>query len=328
MIALAELLLLLILAAAVGRTILSFLRLESDSAAEQNLYAATLGLGVIAYSVLGMGLVGLLRIEWLAAGLAALAALALPGWKALRQDFNPTRNTADPALSHVPQSDSAPRWVRFLGFALALVTALIVIVNCFVPPSTDEWDALSYHLAAPKLYLQAGRIFYLPTDHHSNFPFTMQMLFLLGLAFNGFALANLIHFSTAALTAAAVFLLARKRVGGVAAWSAVAVFVTCPMVVWESGAAYVEIGFALFVVTSLAALIRYRENRATGWLWLSAILMGFALSVKTLALIPLALTLGVLALYRIPVRQIAVFVVLAVGVGSPFYLKSWISTLR
>ena len=59
---------------------------------------------------------------------------------------------------------------------------------------------------------------------------------------------------------------------------------------------------------------------------LAAILMGFALSVKTLALIPLALSVVLLVSARAGWQRAALFAGIAVAVGSPFYLKSWVVT--
>ena len=328
MIALAELILLFLLAAAAGGTLLSILRLQPESAAQRLVYGASVGLGLIAYSILTLGLLGLYRPQWILGTLALIAIASFRGWSGLYLDVIRRRPLPDnpDSSSNGRSFPKAPNWIAVAGALLLAVTAVIVLINCFVPPATDEWDALSYHLAAPKAYLQAGRIVYLPTDHHSNFPFTMQMLFLVALTVNGFPLANLIHFGTAALTVATVLLIARDRMPPAVGWAGAAVFVTCPMAVWQAGAAYVEIGFALFVVTAVGALVEFRAAADRKWLRLCAILIGLALSVKTLALIPLALIVAALLWFRVPFKRLVTFVAVAVAVGSPFYVKSWIVT--
>src|SRR5207249_472561 len=142
----------------------------------------------------------------LAFGMILLGLASIPGFRRLfsKADYAATTEAAR-------QIESPQKWINVLATLILASVGIIVLVNCFVPPGAHEWDALSYHLAAPKVFIQHHRIVYLPTDHHSNFPFTMQMLFLIGLLFNGYGLANLIHFATGALAVGMLFVLARKR---------------------------------------------------------------------------------------------------------------------
>jgi hypothetical protein len=320
MIALAALLLLLLIGIIAGISALELIRAPVDSPAARIVYGAPLGLGMIAYLILALGLLGELRTVPVIIALATLTAVSLIGIRTIRAN----------SVTRVPEKpQSAPPRPTLIALAsgiLIVVTGIIALVNCFVPPATNEWDALSYHLAAPKIYLQEGRIVYLPTDHHSNFPFSMQMLFMLGLLFNGYALANLIHFAMAALTVAALFVIGSSRADRVVRWAAAAVFVTCPLAVWQAGTAYVELGFALFVITSIGALLEFKFTKRHEWLTLCALLLGFALSVKTLALIPMVLIFGALAVWKVPTRRLAAFLGIVLVVGCPFYLKSWIVT--
>src|SRR5205085_10367980 len=103
---------------------------------------------------------------------------------------------------------------------------------------SHEWVALSSHLAVPKIYLEHHRIVYLPTDHHSNFPFLVEMLFTIGLLFDGYALANLFHFACGALCVAALWMLGRRYFTPAAGRIAALAFATTPIVLWEAGAAY------------------------------------------------------------------------------------------
>ncbi len=382
---------LLLISAGVGSSLLRLLRVQPATSLERVVYATPLGLGITAYCILALGLLGLLSRTPVAIALACLAALALPGFLPLfrregpscgapgSDDSSPqTTPTADdsqlaspdPALTThdslltTPESgtehlntrtpehpaDSGPQPSTFnlqpstIPAALLLTAiALIAFVACFVPPAAHEWDALSYHLAAPKVYIEHHRILLLPTDHHSNFPFTMEMLFTVGLLFQGYAMADLVHFATGVLTVAAIIAVGRRRLGDRAAILAAVAFSLTPIVIWEAGAAYIELGMALFVLTSVGAALEYLHLWTTPhpltpsplhpltpspsrWLVLSACLMGFALSVKALALVPFVLLAGALLLRSVPPRAIGVYVAVAVLVGSPFYVKSWVMT--
>src|SRR5258708_25793717 len=178
------LILILVLTAGTGCTALRWLGIEINEPRERLVYAIPIGLGVIAHLVLLLGLAGLLSKGPISIGLILLGLASIPGF----QSLNPAAKEVT-CVPYIPSDESLPKWIKALStFILALV-CIIVLVYCFVPPGAHEWDALSYHLAAPKIFIQHHRIIYLPTDHHSNFPFTMEMLFTAGLLFQGYVLA-------------------------------------------------------------------------------------------------------------------------------------------
>ena len=74
---------------------------------------------------------------------------------------------------------SALEWICV---AVIGVVAIASLIGALATPVGLEWDALSYHLAAPKVWLREGRIGYIPFIHQSNFPFLLQMLYLLMLS--------------------------------------------------------------------------------------------------------------------------------------------------
>lgn len=343
----------------VGLAVLRLLGVTLEDAAERIACSMALGLGLLAYAVLAVGLAGWLTIEGVitaAAALCGASALVL-----LRRRNPPHGNAASslqpgqPSEAYAQQTGLAPDAPNqpqalpgpsgppahngqhrlehpasklVVGSAITAVGALgvIALIACFVPPGAHEWDALSYHLAAPKVFIRQHRIVYLPTDHHSNFPFTMEMLFTAGLLLNGYPLANLMHFAAGALCILLLWSIARRYFGAMAAALAIVTFGTAPIVVWEAGSAYIELGLALFSIASVAALLRFRERRDTSSLALAAVLAGFALSVKALALIPFAASAIVLVFLRPGLGRWALYAVLALAVGSPFYIKSWIWT--
>ena len=69
--------------------------------------------------------------------------------------------------------------------SLCVLLALLGLLLCALPPDGNEWDALAYHLAFPKLYLQAGRMVEIPFMHQSYFPPLQDMLYLWGLSVGG-----------------------------------------------------------------------------------------------------------------------------------------------
>jgi hypothetical protein len=304
-------------ATAFGRAAVSRI-LPGDLGALQRLLTATaVGMGVTAYLLLGMGLASLLMPAAFIVLFVLLAVLGRSGFRLIAEDIRAA------ALEH---KAGLPRTARLAaGFVLAVI-ALVVCINCFVPPGAREWDALSYHLAAPKVYLQQGRIQLLPTDHHSNFPFLVEMWFMVGLRFSDHAAANLYHLLFAVGTVAAAYSLGR-RIGGAAAGTIAAlVTASAPIVVWESGAAYIEMAMAFYLVLAVDLVLLYREAPSGRTLALSGLMFGFGLGTKALVLVPLALVILMLMAGRTPFRHLRWLLLGSTLAGCPFYLKTWALT--
>ncbi len=121
---------------------------------------------------------------------------------------------------------------------------------------------------------------------------------------------------------------------------AAGVFITMPIVLWELGVAYVDLGTALFQFLALAAVLDAVERTEQGWelrrpgeLVVAGMLSGFALGTKYTALLQFGLLgLGlVLCWVRSPtgarsgwLRGVLGFGLVGLLVGSPWYIKNWL----
>lgn len=315
MIAIGCLIGILLLSAAIGRTLLHLLGILPLQRIDRVTFSVAVGLGIVAYLVFLLGLLGLLTVS---AVVAAFVVLFAASWRGLR-DMG--RDLLDGLCGRARVGIGSIA----VGLLLAVI-GLIALVNAFVPPGSHEWDALSYHLAAPKIFIENHRIVYLPTDHHSNFPFLMQMLFAVGLLFDGFALAALFHLATTVLCVMAILGMGRRYFSPLAGPIGAVVFATTPIVIWEAGAAYTEMGFSLYVLLAVAAALEFRLNKDPRWLALSGVFMGFALSSKTLALAPFFLIGALLLWERVRFKNLRWYLLGAILVGCPFYIKTWVWT--
>ena len=316
-------------AATSGRTLLGLLGFGPDTPRlERTLIGFALGLGLLAALMLGLGLAGDLYRPM---GFLPLVLLLLLGGR-----------------QHAVMAADLWNWaktVRLTGWnwaLAALLTAfgLVSFVGCFAPPTTSlEWDSIAYHLADPKLYLQAHRIYYLPWEDHSNFGFTAEMWYLyallLGGATHGIGLAKLFHFACGAGSCLAVYALgARLTTPNVGKLSAL-LLASTPIVFWEAGTAYVDLATTFFTTLTLLALGQGTVLRDPRWLRLGAVLMGLTLSTKATALGTLGLlALGLLVwrwrgLKESPfaaVKGTVLWGLLALLIGSPWLIKSAIYT--
>ena len=336
--ALGLLLLLVGLAYAAGS--LLFLRRLGDWRAfgERFLFAVPLGMGAVGFVLFALGLAGLFRQPVF----VGLMALGVPGLALLVWDLASARRSAG--------AGSPPRQQRDL---LALVSGLFLgviafctLIGALAPPGGMEWDALSYHLAAPKTYLREGRIFYIPYDHHSNFPFLVQMLYTAMLGLGSDVGAKLIHWLCGVLCVAAVYAFASrhyapegraKRVGLLAALIAA----SQPILLWEATIAYVDLATALYTWLSLYALfnaaqaVKAENGQSVRWMVLSAVLMGFALGTKLTVLGFWGLMLvGILGWHlfttgrwaKETIPHAALWAALSLAIGAPWLVKSYAYT--
>src|SRR5690349_1362751 len=101
MIAILELLALLLVASAIGRTAIRILGLSVTSRLERFAYSTPIGLGVLAYTVLVLGLSGLLSIVPVC---ISLAALSIANWKG----FSEVINDLKPQSSQSSNLESVP----------------------------------------------------------------------------------------------------------------------------------------------------------------------------------------------------------------------------
>src|SRR6202011_1887734 len=112
---------------------------------------------------------------------------------------------------------------------------LFATVSVLAPSDTMEWDTLAYHLAVPKLWLQAGQIQPISYIHHSNFPFAVDNLYIWGLAWGGEEGAKAFTLAFHTYGIFAVFGFARQVYGELAGWWAALTWATIPAVLWLSG---------------------------------------------------------------------------------------------
>jgi len=321
---------------------LHLMHAETSTSGERILFALPLGLGVMAYGILGLGLMGLLSTGPVLIFLAFLLLIALPQVQGL---FRLPRAQAapKPPAATVPPSaflrdqTASPKTLltwRITGLAGGLFLVFFLLVGVLAPPSSNEWDSLSYHLAAPKIYLNQHAIRYLPFIHQSNFPFTLEMLYALGLLLDGTALAKSFHFLCALLSALGIYLFGQRFFSEEAGILGALAFLSIPNVAWEATTAYIDLGTACFTFLSIYALVGWQETRKPSWLLLSGTMMGLALGTKMFALATLFLSavwiVAACARMRYPFKRgsstLMRFAIPAILIAMPWYLKSFLMT--
>ncbi len=184
---------------------------------------------------------------------------------------------------HARRAVNALRNLRGVEATLALYLAALfalTFILSLAPPNGADYDSLMYHLAAPSQYLRVGKVVELPYDHHSYFPFTLEMLYAIGLWARGPVFAKLFHWLMLPIGALALLAIV-KRAGNLrGGLLAACLYASMPMILQEATTAYIDLGFAAFAFLAVLCFERARETQnPRDWAW-SGAFCGFCLGSK------------------------------------------------
>jgi len=187
-------------------------------------------------------------------------------------------------------------FVIVLSGLVFLLICSIIALACVPPVSRD---ALTHHLAVPKLYLKYGGIYEIPFMPFSYSPMNLDLLYFIPLYFGNDIIPKFIHFIFALLAAWLIFDYLRRRTDIIYALTGVLFFLSIPIIVKLSITVYVDLGLIFFSTASLLLLLRWIEHGfPLKFLILSASFCGLALGTKYNGLLTLfLLTLFVPFLY-------------------------------
>ncbi len=168
-----------------------------------------------------------------------------------------------------------------LLFPAAIALALLYsLVGVLAPADTFEWDSLAYHLAVPKLWLESGQIHPISFIHHSNFPFSVDNLYIWGLRWGGEPGAKAFTLCFHVCGILSIYGFTRSRFGTLAAWWASVAWTTIPVVLWLSGTAYIDVQNGLFAGLGILFAAQFVISRVKEDIWLGATMLGFAAGSK------------------------------------------------
>ena len=268
----------------VGSFILNKVGMKFSSFGEEALFAQALGLILFAYATLILGLLGLLQGVYLK--IAVIFVLVL-SYKRLKR-----------LLVHLWKLVGRKRNYRLRFYnILALTLVVFVILNMLAAHApVYSSDAVSYHIAAPKLYAGQHAITHIPYMITSSYPMITEMLFLDGFLLKGGKLSKLIAAYLALLSAVAIFLFARKYFGPMTGLLAATIFYTLPIVSVFNVRGFVDISTAFFGIIALFALFNWHQTNDSKMLFFGGVLAGAAAATK-LSAYPIAAVLYLVVAY-------------------------------
>ncbi len=306
-----------------GDRIVCCLRPTFATPLESFLIKTALGLVGTALVTTGLAFVGGIypATGWTLLGLIALGSLKKIG--ALTQQARAWRPTG-------PKSGSAGPHFMIFNSSVLVILGLLALTLALAP--AIRTDALVYHLAIPKAYLENHGFINLPNNMYSFFPLLFEMVYLFAMTFGSEALPALVGLGMAGLLLAA---LAHYYQVGLAAssglpgryglWVAV-LFFSVPTF-WEiSASAYIDIALAGFVFFTFYSWDRWRLTRERPWFLFMAVFAASAWATKLTAFIVIPLVvLGIALVDRRDnnARATAVKILAFLGIVFCFMVPWW-----
>jgi hypothetical protein len=325
---------------ALGRLVLRGIGLDRRWTSLERL-AIAYGLGMTGLGLFALifGRIGLLS-PW-SARVGLLIPIVVEVWFLVRKLWVHSRVTTNPypppqggrdrapsGLSVHPGGEVSPLSIVGLGLVVAPFLVLMAL-GAMLP--TIDFDAIEYHLGAPKEYFLDGRISFLPHNVYASMPFSIEMLHLLGMHVMGDwwwgALAGqLLVASFAPMAGLTIWLTARRWGSPRAAWVAAAVYLTTPWILRLAAIPYVEgplcYYHAALVWAAGIAWSASSEERARAW-GLVGLLAGGAMAIKYPGLISAVVPMGAVALAA-AWRARSPRVALAFGIGVAIVMGPWL----
>ena len=302
------------------------------SAAQQFCLATGLGLGVLSAATVALGTAGLLSRA------TAWGLLACGGVLGLLRVHRAQSGAGREAATGTGRTawDVPLRSLALLPLCVPLAVALF---GATLPPGwlwegeARGYDALEYHLQAPREYFEAGYIHFLPHNVYASFPQQVETLYLLLMHLIGHPLqaaipAQLLHVAFGVLTVVA--LVAWTAPG----WPRILVGLAAGSVPWLAYLgclAYVELG-VLFFAALAAGLISecFRAEGTCRWqtVLTAGLCAGLAGGCKYTALVLVSAALGIAWLLtmrgglRTRAARCALFAAGTLAAFSPWLIRS------
>ena len=269
----------------VGEAMLS--RIMPDLPAGKAAYIAVpLGMGAAAYSIYFLGSMGIIH-RWELLAVFLLAVIVAIFFRKKR--FSPDTENTGKAL---PGEKGA--------FLIILLFSGISLFGALTPPVGT--DSLCYHLGIPSKFIMQGKVGFVPYTMNSLYPFFMEMLYTAMEIFGSGVAAKLFHWICGPLTVLSILFFAEEISERKAGLIASVLFISSPGIFNGMTYAYVDVGLTLYITLSVLFFVLWDREAAdehkNGYLMLSGIFMGMALSIKYLALY-MFMPMFVLLLWRI-----------------------------
>lgn len=269
-------------------------------------------IGIYSYSIFTIGLLDLLKPQIL---FLVTIFFILTSFIILNKKFKKIKlGTSFNSLSKLEK----------LIIIILLFSVLLNLIGVFVPELA--FDSLWYHLTLPRIYLAAGKIFYIPGAlfYYSAMPKIVEMLYIPALSLGNQIIAKFIEYFFGLGSLIVTYLLAKEFVNKKLSLIASLAFYTNIVVMWLSTTAYIDLGWTFLESLALLFFIRFLKGREV--LWKSSITLGLAIVSKLLSLFSLPSYILILFLHTKSLNKIIKFLFVTLLIPLPWMIFAYIYT--
>lgn len=271
---------------AIGRLVLLQAGLTFFNFLEELVFSVALGLGIIAYLIFFLGTIGLLYSSVIYSAVVMFSVLGAVHFK-----------------KKPPKIDLPSEKLSLLDIFAVFVLIIAMLINLSGALSPEIfYDSLVYHLAVPNYYKLHHKIVDMPYIFYSDLPLMHGMLFTAGLLIKDEILPKLLNFSAGIFSCLILLLISIKYFKLRTGIFSCLIFYTIMHVMISSWSCGTEMMLTFFGMLSLFAILNTSYEQK-GWLFLSGIFAGFAMSVKYTGLFT---AVGVLAVYIFRFRSFSI----------------------
>jgi hypothetical protein len=245
----------------------SFRHLEREILSwEKAVFALGIGLGILSYATFALALTGGLSQLWIIL-LLLVCGLTVPGEvRRLYRYFQ-----LPPSWRRRGENRRKDYFIkrRVFLWVIIIIPVMMSLIASLAPP--HQSDAMRYHLAAPAAWTQAGQWHYMRDSAFSNFPFTIESLYMLFLTLGQDTACRVLHCSFFIGTLLAIHAFSRRMHSASAGLLSAAIFATIPFVPGLASWAFIEMGMTFYYVLTFYALVlwmnaTFRRKGKKGWL--------------------------------------------------------------
>ncbi len=273
-----------------GETLASFWKPVYSHFLERLVFHTLLGLVAVALLTMALAFAGGIypATGWIIVGVIVLGSAKT--WPSLWQTVSAFR----PNFGKFFDKDQTDQ--GFQGFSVLILVVLVVLALVLALAPPVKTDALVYHLAIPKAYLEHHGIVNLPNNMYSFFPLLFEMVFLFAMTFGVESLPALCGLGMAFLLLMGLGVYFRQYLSPRLAWFVPVLFFSTPTFFEISASAYIDLALAGFMFFTFYAWDRWRETRLPFWFFYMAVCAAAAWATKLTGLIVLPLVVLGIAL--------------------------------
>lgn len=275
-----------------------------------------LGVGMIGYSTLIVGLVGLFKQNILLSILITAILINIKGLGKVVYSFIIF------ALNLLKTSRKSP--IALIIISLIIVVSMSLYLSSLQPPYAA--DELHYHLPQVREIILTKKIDLSFGGHtfYGNLPKQMEIIFALASVIGTYNLSHTFNFWIFISFLAIVFGIVKRHSNTLSALISVLLILFFDDLTWNAITGYVDTATLCYEISALMVAIDWVITKKQNYRYISATLLGFGLSIKYSPLPTALFILIYLYLNKINVKDIFKYSFYAILTGGFWYIKNTI----